>query len=123
MLTLWDGMPSATTSTLPAMLPDAGTATVQLTSSTRPEKAGCWVVRRNDSFVLQRIQQTEMTLFERPDSGHPPGTQTDVLLVSHSFCCVVHGVSWTCKLLFVIVLATLLRHGSQVRILPRSPSQ
>ncbi|MGB6475994.1 MAG: hypothetical protein WBF04_18225 [Candidatus Sulfotelmatobacter sp.] len=30
-------------------------------------------VRRNDSFALQRIQQTEVTLFERPDSGHPPG--------------------------------------------------
>jgi hypothetical protein len=25
----------------------------------------------------------------------------------------VYGVSWTCKLLFVIGLATLLRHGSQ----------
>jgi len=41
------------------------------------------MVRRNDSFALQRIQQTEVTLFERPDSGHPPGTQTDVLLASH----------------------------------------
>ena len=41
------------------------------------------MVRRNDSFALQRIQQTEVTLFERPDSGHPPDTQTDVLLGSH----------------------------------------
>jgi hypothetical protein len=30
-----------------------------------------------------RSEQTEVTLFERPDSGHPPDTQTDVLLGSH----------------------------------------
>jgi hypothetical protein len=30
-----------------------------------------------------RIQQAEVTLFERPESGHPPGTRTDVLLASH----------------------------------------
>jgi hypothetical protein len=33
----------------------------------------------------------------------------------------VHGVSWTYKLLFINKLAALLRHGSQVRVLPRSP--
>lgn len=58
---------------------------------------------------------------ERTDSGHPPGTQNGVLLASHWFCCVVRGGSRTCKLLFVIELATLLRHGSKVRVLPRSP--
>ena len=45
------------------------------------EDAG-WV-QRNDSLALQRIQQIEVTLFDEPDSGHPPGTQTDVLLASH----------------------------------------
>jgi hypothetical protein len=35
------------------------------------------------SFALQRIQQTDVTWFERLDSGHPPGTQTNVLLASH----------------------------------------
>jgi hypothetical protein len=47
------------------------------------KKPDSWMVRRNDRFALQRIQQTEVTLFERSDSGHPPGTQTDVLLASH----------------------------------------
>jgi hypothetical protein len=37
------------------------------------------MVRRNDSFALQSIQQGEVKSFERPDSGHPPDTQTDVL--------------------------------------------
>jgi hypothetical protein len=41
------------------------------------------MVRRNDSSALRRMQETEVTLFERPDSGHSPGTQTDVLLASH----------------------------------------
>jgi hypothetical protein len=42
-----------------------------------------WMVGENDSFALQRIRQTEVTLFDRPDSGHPPVAQTDVLLASH----------------------------------------
>ena len=29
------------------------------------------MVRRNDSFALLRTQQTKVTLFEKPDSGHP----------------------------------------------------
>ena len=46
---------------------------------------------------------------------------TGLFFRSMLLSCVVYGVSWRCKLLFVIMLATLLRHGSQVRILPRSP--
>jgi hypothetical protein len=41
------------------------------------------MVLRNDSFALQRIQETELTLFERRIFGHPPGPQIDVLLASH----------------------------------------
>ena len=31
-------------------------------------------------FALKSIHQNDAILFGRPDSGHPPGTQTDVLL-------------------------------------------
>ena len=73
------------------------------------------MVRRNDSFVLQRIQQTEVTLFDPPGSGNPTSTHTNVLFASLRLSCVVHGVSWTCKLLFIIGLATLLRRCSGLR--------
>jgi hypothetical protein len=43
------------------------------------------MVRRNDSFALQRIQQTEVTLFERPDSrapfGHPDRCLVGISLI------------------------------------------
>jgi hypothetical protein len=39
------------------------------------------MVRRNDSFALQRLQQAEVTLFERPDSGHPDRCLVGISLI------------------------------------------
>jgi hypothetical protein len=39
------------------------------------------MVRRNDSFALQRIEQTEVALFERPDSGHPDRCLVGISLI------------------------------------------
>jgi len=41
------------------------------------------MVRRNDCFALQRIQQTEVTMFERADSG----TQTMFVGISLILLC------------------------------------